>query len=275
MTSDLRCLAVQQPFAWAICAGAKDIENRSWTIKYRGQMVIVASSKASVIKEYQKAAKPKALNAGHLTISAAIGVVDIVDVVPLSPTLEDNLWAFGPYCWKLENARLFKKPIPCKGKLNLYSPDDDLTKDILKQLPDAMPVSLDGNGKLWIEIIQKMPDNERLDLQLTNYEKLGDWENVLRLAETGTKSFPGDPFYNYRKGLTLTELGRLDDAVTAFSGAIELVPDEPDSYYARAVCLQSLGQFEKANEDFKKVKELDPEFSGENEIPVATEDDEN
>jgi hypothetical protein len=44
MKSDIRCLAVRQPYAWAIMAGAKDIENRSWTTDYRGPIVLQASS---------------------------------------------------------------------------------------------------------------------------------------------------------------------------------------------------------------------------------------
>lgn len=143
---DFRCLAVRQPYAWAICAGAKTIENRSWITKHRGQIVIVASSTAVQIKALQKAAKPKVLSVSHLVTSAAIGVADILDVLPLNLDLESNPWAFGPYCWVLANARLFKKSIPCKGKLNLYTPDETLARQIEEQLPDAEAFQFDANA---------------------------------------------------------------------------------------------------------------------------------
>lgn len=38
-----RCLSVRQPWAWAIVAGHKPIENRDWETDYRGPLVIHAS----------------------------------------------------------------------------------------------------------------------------------------------------------------------------------------------------------------------------------------
>jgi hypothetical protein len=36
-----RTLTVRQPWAWAIARGHKDIENRSWTTRYRGPIAIL------------------------------------------------------------------------------------------------------------------------------------------------------------------------------------------------------------------------------------------
>ena len=46
--------------------------------------------------------------------SALIGVVDLIDVVPISEELESNPWAWGAYCWRVGNARRFVEPIPAK-----------------------------------------------------------------------------------------------------------------------------------------------------------------
>lgn len=35
-------LSVRQPWAWLICAGFKDVENRTWTTNYRGDLFIHA-----------------------------------------------------------------------------------------------------------------------------------------------------------------------------------------------------------------------------------------
>jgi hypothetical protein len=91
----MRCLAVRQPWAWGIIVGGKDIENRSWSTEYRGVVVIQASSTKT---EVNRLAKAKGLPALGLVHSALIGVVDLVDVVPLSESLEANPWAWGPQC---------------------------------------------------------------------------------------------------------------------------------------------------------------------------------
>ncbi len=50
----LRCLAIRQPFAWAIAVGAKDIENRSWSTDHRGTFVIQASSTKTAVNRVAK-----------------------------------------------------------------------------------------------------------------------------------------------------------------------------------------------------------------------------
>lgn len=48
---------------------------------------------------------------GVSVYGALIGVVDLVDVVPLSMELEADPWAWGPYCWRVTNPRISLKPI--------------------------------------------------------------------------------------------------------------------------------------------------------------------
>ncbi len=43
LRSPRRALSVQQPFAWAIAYGGKDVENRSWPVSFRGVLAIHAS----------------------------------------------------------------------------------------------------------------------------------------------------------------------------------------------------------------------------------------
>ena len=49
----LRCLAIRQPWAWAIVIGAKDIENRAWSTDHRGLFVIQASGAKTLVNGQQ------------------------------------------------------------------------------------------------------------------------------------------------------------------------------------------------------------------------------
>lgn len=110
----MKVLTVRQPWAWAMLFAGKDIENRSWCPKYRGPLLIHAGA---------------ALDRGALlprlslrepeehVMSAIIGVVDLIDVVESSR----SRWFEGNYGWVLTNPRPFSRPVPCKGRLGLWT----------------------------------------------------------------------------------------------------------------------------------------------------------
>ena len=39
----MKCLSVKNPISYLICAGVKDIENRTWKTDYRGRLYIHSS----------------------------------------------------------------------------------------------------------------------------------------------------------------------------------------------------------------------------------------
>ena len=43
--AEWHCLSIRQPYAWAIIKGAKDVENRTWRLNYRGRLYIHAGLK--------------------------------------------------------------------------------------------------------------------------------------------------------------------------------------------------------------------------------------
>ena len=130
----MKVLTVKQPWGILICAGIKDIENRTWKLpeKYRGERVLIHAS------------EDRKLNLMHLSSdqyidflnkidistlkpcdqwprSAIIGSVEIVDCVINHP----SVWAEkGVYNWVLANPILFEKPIlNVKGKLGFWNYD--------------------------------------------------------------------------------------------------------------------------------------------------------
>lgn len=130
-----KAISIKQPWAYLICAGIKDVENRTWPTKYRGRVYIHASAKLAkhefTWEQSSELAKHEELD---IVYSAIIGHVDIVDCV----INYDSIWAeqsdmfrrthsagivSNPpiYNWVLANPVLFDKPIlNVKGKLSFW-----------------------------------------------------------------------------------------------------------------------------------------------------------
>lgn len=112
----MKALTLKQPWADQIMTGAKTIETRTWSTKYRGPLVIHA------------AAKPK----GDFVTSAILGIVDLADCRLMTVDDEDEAMCsvtFARYAWLLGFVYKFRKPISCKGALSLWSvPHDKLMR---------------------------------------------------------------------------------------------------------------------------------------------------
>jgi uncharacterized protein (DUF3820 family) len=149
----VKCLSIKNPLAYLVCAGIKDVENRTWTTNYRGRLYIHASGEnvreftnsdfpKIIIEEVKKIKidgdgiaqliKPskyksilrKILNLqisareNILMSHAIVGYVDLIDV-----TKEHNsIFAIpGQYHWILKNPKMLKQPIlNIKGKLKIF-----------------------------------------------------------------------------------------------------------------------------------------------------------
>jgi len=144
----MKALSIQQPWASLICAGVKDVENRTWKTSHRGKLLIhVSGTKTSIEKlirsqpiEYVAEIMNQSETFGQLPIpedmpiGAIIGYVDVVDCIDDSK----SEWAApGQYHFILKNAHLFDKPIMnVKGQLHLFDyPIEE------KDLPPSKPMS--------------------------------------------------------------------------------------------------------------------------------------
>ena len=111
-------LSVRQPWAWALCAGQKDIENRTWLTDYRGTIWIHAASKPlDPIALQWVAAHCHARLPPDWTTGALIGSVHLTDIAPTSP----SPWYIpGHYAWIVTRPRLLRTPIPVRGGRRLF-----------------------------------------------------------------------------------------------------------------------------------------------------------
>ena len=115
----MRVLTVRQPWASLIVLGHKDIENRTWSTRYRGPLLIHAASAPSV-----NASEARALAASlGIELPACLPLGRVVGVVNLDGCVSrsESAWFEGPVGWQLSNARALGLDRRISGRLGLWS----------------------------------------------------------------------------------------------------------------------------------------------------------
>lgn len=146
----MKTLSVRQPWATLICAGIKDVENRTWkAAKVPGKILIHASSR-KVPKNFLDtlSVEHNSIINNHIFMG---NLAPMGDQYPTSAIIgyctitgfeddTDSVWDDGPGVikWTIEDAWMFDEPIlNVNGKLNLF--DYDLDEN---NLPPAHKVPL-------------------------------------------------------------------------------------------------------------------------------------
>jgi hypothetical protein len=114
-----RVLSVRQP--WAIVSGVKPVENRSWSTRYRGQVLIHASTTVDARGLGWFKREGIALPT-DLILGAIIGSCELIDMVHGEQGLRFGNWFSGPIGWVVNNAREYVQPVYVKGSLGLCRP---------------------------------------------------------------------------------------------------------------------------------------------------------
>jgi hypothetical protein len=117
-------MSIHQPWATAIVLGLKDVENRTWSTRYRGPLLIHASRRYDREgEERMRSMHPDAWEAICSAYpdgpprGAIVGRATLVNVVEDS----NSPWAErGQMHWLLADAQRFDDPIPFKGRLGLF-----------------------------------------------------------------------------------------------------------------------------------------------------------
>jgi hypothetical protein len=118
----VRALTVQQPWAWAIIHGGKDVENRGRNCHFRGRFYVHAGLKHSTQNDafVRHHARVRALP--ELRYGQIIGTAELYDVLPpMDPPGFDSPWAFANHwLWLLRDPRPLRRPIPATGRLGWW-----------------------------------------------------------------------------------------------------------------------------------------------------------
>ena len=142
----VKALSFRQPWAALILEGRKTLDLRTWSTHYRGPLAVYASLEAE-----KEACQVHGVDIAQLTTGALIGIVDLVDVIPLDEAaynarqaehLGGRSFRPGLYGWKLTNPRLLDPPQMVKGRLNLFDVDiqtiDDRPQTVIHRPPSAI-----------------------------------------------------------------------------------------------------------------------------------------
>lgn len=129
----MRALSIQQPWAWLIVNGHKDIENRAWWTNVRGVIAVHAGIKYDhdghqwVRSHFPDLKLPPK---SHHVTGGIVGTVEITDCVATSY----SKWFFGPWGFVLKNAQ------PCerqqlRGQLGFFKVPDGIVNQLIQRVP--------------------------------------------------------------------------------------------------------------------------------------------
>lgn len=135
----MKCLTIQQPWAWAIIHGPKRVENRSWPTDFRGDLLIHAGKSRKWLENYTIHARYQTAmvkgyvdpladrpDDGRMVLGAILGVVRLADCVRLEDLGRVMPFAEGPWCWILEDVLAFREPVPFTGAQGLFDVADEV-----------------------------------------------------------------------------------------------------------------------------------------------------
>jgi ASCH domain-containing protein len=120
----VRVLSVRQPWAWAIIAGHKDIENRSQRTSYRGRVYIHAGLKQAPPEQlelFERLTARLGIEASFDDIRGA--VIGYVELFNCTTRAASPWYIRGNQAWHLRGAVAFARPVPLVGRLGLFQPD--------------------------------------------------------------------------------------------------------------------------------------------------------
>ena len=130
----MKVLSIKEPFASLIKENVKQIETRSWKTNYRGELYIHASLTKSNLTEksadFAKLISNLPTSPGHIICKC-----QLTDCILMTEEYIEKMkqnhhqeyicgrYEVGRYAWVLENVEPLAKPIPAKGKLNIWNYD--------------------------------------------------------------------------------------------------------------------------------------------------------
>lgn len=124
-------LSIRQPWAYRIMHRGKDIENCTWSPKYRGWLMIHAGKAVDreVLNDFQAHPRdPRFFD--EKSLGGILGIVRLCDVVTDDP----SPWFLGPVGLVLKYPFRLPEIVHCKGQLGMFNPDQETREAVIKGL---------------------------------------------------------------------------------------------------------------------------------------------
>ena len=123
----MKALTLTQPWATLVATGAKQIETRSWSTRYRGPLYIhAAKGFPTYAKDFAREVYGNPAVVPYIPLGAIVGRVYLLDVVHVEDLLALSIqeakygdYSPGRFAWILTNIEQLE-PIPCRGALGLW-----------------------------------------------------------------------------------------------------------------------------------------------------------
>lgn len=118
----MKALTLMRPWSLAIVQYGKNIENRSWIPPRSviGSTIAIHSGKSidyeamEFIEKVTGKKVPEELPTGIIGTAILTGYKEVTK-------MKSSPWAFGPYCWLLEDPIILEEPISIKGSLGFWN----------------------------------------------------------------------------------------------------------------------------------------------------------
>ncbi len=128
---ELRALSIHRPYAALILAGIKPIENRTWSTRYRGLIVIHASKSTDTLptEQLRLLTTPHQTTIGMLPQLEPHGFVGVAELVGIcEEAVSHRPCECGPWAlpnnrhWRLANPTPFHSTVRANGRQGLFIP---------------------------------------------------------------------------------------------------------------------------------------------------------
>ena len=121
-------LSIRQPWAWAIIAGRKHIENRTWRTAVRGRIAIHSSRRRDRVwrKLLNMLVGAEREACEQSPCGCIIGTVELVACVDES----DDPAFGGDIGFVLADPQPLAEPIPCRGRLGFWAVPPEIERQI-------------------------------------------------------------------------------------------------------------------------------------------------
>ena len=120
----MKAISLKQPFASLLTIGAKTVETRPWSTRYRGPMIIHAEKTTDPVTDpyFKSILEAHGLNCDKLPSGRIVGLATLIDCrkienenIPCYPQLAFSDFKPGWYLFEFANIIRLKKTFPAQG----------------------------------------------------------------------------------------------------------------------------------------------------------------